>query len=170
MSSNGSTPITVVGNLTEDPELRFTPSGVAVAKFSVAVNRRTYDRQTNEWTDAGTDYHRVTAWRQMAENVAETLTKGMRVIVVGDLKSHSWTDTKTNEKRSGWEVDATAVGPELAFATAKVTKTARRDGAGAAPDDPWATASRTRPTPAAAGAAPAGAGAGAGGYSDEPPF
>lgn len=166
MSSNGTTPITVVGNLTEDPELRFTPSGVAVAKFSVAVNRRTYDRQTNEWKESGTDFHRVAVWRQMAENVAETLTKGMRVIVVGDLKSQSWTDTKTNEKRSGWEIDASAVGPELAFATAKVTKTTRQNGAGAAPDDPWATASRTRP-PAST---PAPAGAAAGGYSDEPPF
>lgn len=165
MSSNGSTPVTIVGNLTEDPELRFTPSGVAVAKFSVAVNRRTYDRQANEWKDGGADYHRVTAWRAVAENIAETLTKGMRVIVVGDLRSHSWTDSKTNEKRYGWEIDADAVGPDLSFATAKVTKTAKRtDGA---PDDPWATASRTRPTPAAA---PAGAAPAAGGYSDEPPF
>lgn len=166
MASNGSTPVTIIGNLTEDPELRFTPSGTAVAKFSVAVNRRTFDRQANEWRDAGADYHRVTAWRAVAENVAETLTKGMRVIVVGDLKSHSWTDAKTNEKRYGWEVDADAVGPDLTFATAKVTKTTR-GGVGAAPDDPWSTASRNRPAAPAGAAAPA---AGAGGYSDEPPF
>ncbi|WP_331756785.1 single-stranded DNA-binding protein [Streptomyces sp. NBC_01506] len=167
-----TTPITIVGNLTEDPELRFTPSGAAVAKFSVAVNRRTFDRQTSEWKEAGTDFHRVTAWRSLAENAAGTLTKGMRVVVVGDMKQRSWTDEKSNEKRSAWEIEASAVGPDLAFATAAVTKVAKTNGAGAvAGDDPWASASRTRP------AVPAGVGAGAGapagqteGYSDEPPF
>jgi single-strand DNA-binding protein len=164
MSNNGTTQITIVGNLTDDPELRFTPSGVAVAKFSVAVNRRQFDRQANEWKESGTDFHRVTAWRSLAENVAGTLTKGMRVIVVGDLRSRSWDDPKTNEKRYGWEVDASAVGPELAFATATVSKVAKSHGS-APGDETWESSSRTRP------AVPAGAPAGgAGGYSDEPPF
>ena len=150
MTTNG-TPITLVGNLTDDPELRFTPAGVAVAKFSVAVNRRTYDAQAGEWKDSGTDFHRVSAWRTLAENVAGTLTKGMRVMVVGDLRQRTWTDEKTNEKRSAWEVDASAVGPDLAFATATVTKTTRSHG-GAPGDEAWESASRTRP----ATAAPAG--------------
>lgn len=168
--TNG-TPITLVGNLTDDPELRFTPSGAPVAKFSVAVNRRTFDRQANEWKEAGTDFHRVTVWRALAENVAGTLTKGMRVVVVGDLRQRSWTDEKTNEKRSAWEVEGSAVGPDLTFATATVTKTTRTQGS-APGDEAWATASRSRP-PAPAGA-PAGAGAAngqaQGGYSEEPPF
>ena len=167
--SNGTT-LTIVGNLTDDPELRFTPSGVAVAKFTVAVNRRTFDRQANEWKEAGTDFHRITAWRALAENTAGTLTKGMRVVVLGELRSRSWDDQKTGEKRYGWEVEASAVGPDLAFATATVTKTTRSNGA-APGDETWATASRTRPAGspsalAAAGAAPAGGQ----GYSDEPPF
>jgi single-strand DNA-binding protein len=157
-----TTPITIVGNLTDDPELRFTPSGAAVVQFSVAVNRRTFDRVTSEWKDAGTDFHRVTAWNYLAQNCAETLRKGMRVLVAGDLRQDHWTDAKTEEKRSGWTLTAQAVGPDLTFATATVTKSkSGRDGA--APDDPWNTASKQRP-PAAAGA-PA-----AGGYSDEPPF
>jgi len=160
--SNG-TPITIVGNLTDDPELRFTPNGDAVVKFSVAFNRRTFDRQTNEWKDGSTDFHRVTAWRQLAQNVAETLTKGSRVLVHGDLRQRSWTDEKTNQQRSAWEINAESVGAELTWATAKVTRTKGSGGARneAAPDDPWATASKERP---------AGAAAPAGGYSDEPPF
>ncbi|MFF4709773.1 single-stranded DNA-binding protein [Streptomyces sp. NPDC001297] len=151
MSSNNGTPITLVGNLTDDPELRFTPNGVAVAKFSVAVNRRTYDAQAGEWRDAGTDFHRVSVWRSLAEHVAETLAKGTRVIVVGDLRQRSWTDEKTNEKRSAWEVDASAVGPDLAFATATVSKVAKTSGA-APGDETWESASRTRPAaPAPAG-------------------
>jgi single-strand DNA-binding protein len=151
MSNSNGTPITLVGNLTDDPELRFTPNGVAVAKFSVAVNRRTYDAQAGEWRDAGTDFHRVSVWRSLAEHVAETLAKGTRVIVVGDLRQRSWTDEKTSEKRSAWEVDASAVGPDLAFATATVSKVARTNGA-APGDETWESASRTRP----ATAAPAG--------------
>lgn len=149
MTTN-STPITLVGNLTDDPELRFTPNGVAVAKFSVAVNRRTYDAQAGEWKDAGTDFHRVSAWRSLAENVAATLAKGTRVVVVGDLRQRTWTDEKTNEKRSAWEVDASAVGPDLAFATATVTKVTKTNGA-APGDDAWESASRTRPAAAPAG-------------------
>lgn len=142
--SNSGTPITIVGNLTEDPEIRFTPAGVAVARFNVAVNRRTFDRTTNAWTDQGTDYHRVTAWRSLAEGVAETLTKGMRVIVTGTIAQQHWTDEKTKEKRSAWTVTAEAAGPDLTFATAKVAKSGkgRMD---AAPDDPWTSASRTAP-------------------------
>jgi single-strand DNA-binding protein len=152
------TPVTLVGNVTDEPELRFTPGGAAVCKFSVAVNRRTYDRQTNEWKDAGTDFHRITAWRQLAENIAASLAKGSRVVVVGDLRQSSWVDEKTKEKRSGWDVQAEAVGAELTWATATTTRTKRQDGA---PDDPWATGSRQRPA-AAAGAQ--------GGYDAEPPF
>lgn len=161
-----STPITIVGNLTDDPELRFTPSGQAVVKFSVAVNRQRFNRQTNVWEDAGTDFHRVTAWQYLAQNIAETLTKGSRVLVFGELRQSHWTDEKTQDKKSGWDVTASAVGPELTFATAVVTKSAKTGGIarGAAPDDPWATGSKERPTAAA------GAPAARGGYSDEPPF
>ncbi|MFF6873690.1 single-stranded DNA-binding protein [Streptomyces sp. NPDC012450] len=156
------TQITLVGNLTDDPELRFTPSGVAVAKFSVAVNRRTFDRQTNQWKESGADFHRVTVWRTLAENVAGTLTKGMRVILAGDLRQRSWQDQKTGETRYGWEVTADSVGPDLAFATARVEKTSKSGGA-APGDETWATASATRP------AAPAN-GQASGGYQEEPPF
>lgn len=149
-----STPIHVVGNLTDDPELRFTANGAAVVKFSVAVNRQRYDRQANKWEDAGTDFHRVTAWNYLAENIAATLTKGMRVVLVGELRQDHWTDEKTQEKRSGWGVTATAVGPELTFATATVTKSAKTSRGESAPDDPWATASTQRPAAAGAGRAP----------------
>jgi single-strand DNA-binding protein len=168
-----STPITIVGNLTDDPELRFTPSGAAVVKFSIAVNRRVFDRQTNEWKDVGTDFHRVTAWNHLAQNIAETLTKGARVLVYGELRQRFWEDETTKQKKSAWEVTASAVGPELTFATAKVSKVKTRDGQSVGPDDPWATGSKERPT-AAAGASRAPGewptGAQQGGYSDEPPF
>jgi single-strand DNA-binding protein len=164
-----STPITIVGNLTDEPEMRFTPSGAAVVKFSVAVNRRTFDRTTNEWKDAGTSFYRVEAWNKLAENIAATLERGARVVVQGDHRENHWTDEKTQEKKSGWTVTAQAVGAELAFATAKVTKTApggaRQD---AAPDDPWNTASKQRPATAAA--APGAWPAGSRGATDEPPF
>jgi single-strand DNA-binding protein len=158
------TQVTIVGNLTDDPELRFTASGVAVAKFSVAVNRRKFDSVTNQWTDAGADYHRVTVWRELAEHVVETLTKGSRAIVVGDLRQHSWEDATTKEKRQGWEVNGEAVGADLTWATAKVTKTASGGRQSGPADDPWNTASGQRPATAGAPAAAAG------GYSDEPPF
>ncbi|MFE5809449.1 single-stranded DNA-binding protein [Streptomyces sp. NPDC056491] len=154
--TNG-TRITIVGNLTDDPELRFTPSGSAVAKFSVAVNRRTFDRQANEWKEAGADFHRVTAWRTLAENVAATLAKGTRVIVVGDLRQSSWKDDKTGETRYSWELAAEAVGPDLTFATATVAKVAKTSGS-APGDDAWATASRTRPAVPAGASVPAPAG------------
>ncbi|MEU8765042.1 single-stranded DNA-binding protein [Streptomyces sp. NPDC048659] len=143
------TPITLVGNLTDEPELRFTPNGAAVAKFSVAVNRRTFDRQTNEWRESGADFHRVTVWRGLAENVAATLSKGMRVIVTGDLRQRSWEDPKTKETRYGWEVAADSVGPDLTFATAQVQKVSKTNG-GAPGDETWESASRTRPAGAGA--------------------
>lgn len=166
-----TTPITIVGNLTDDPELRFTPNGASVVKFRIAVNRRTFDRDTNQWKDAGADFYTVSAWNTLATNCAETLQKGTRVVVFGDQRQRHWTDEKTQEPRSAWEVTAQAVGPDLTWATAKVTRAAKRDQA--APDDPWATGSKQPPAMAAAGA-PAAPGAwptgSQGGYSDEPPF
>ena len=118
----GETQITLVGNLTSDPELRFTPNGAAVANFTVASTPRTYDRQTNEWKDGDAMFINCSVWRQYAENVAETLTKGSRVIVQGRLKSRSY-ETREGEKRTVFEVDVDEVGPSLRYATAKVTRT-----------------------------------------------
>jgi single-strand DNA-binding protein len=161
----GDTVITVVGNLTGDPELRFTPSGAAVANFTVASTPRTFDRQSNEWKDGETLFMRCSIWREAAENVAESLTKGMRVIVQGRLVQRSF-ETREGEKRTVVELQVDEVGPSLRYASAKVTRTQRSGGGGfggggggfggGAPsggyaDDPWAT-----PAP--------------GGASDEPPF
>lgn len=118
----GETPITLVGNLTADPDLRFTPSGAAVANFTVASTPRTFDRQTNEWKDGDAMFLNCSVWRQAAENVAESLTKGMRVVVSGRLKSRSY-ETREGEKRTVFEVDVDEVGPSLRYATAKVTRT-----------------------------------------------
>ena len=123
----GDTQITLVGNLTSDPELRFTPSGAAVAKFTVASTPRYMDRQTNEWKDGDTLFLNCQIWRQAAENVAESLTRGMRVIVSGRLKQRSY-ETKEGEKRTVYEVEVDEVGPSLRNATAKVTKTTRQGG------------------------------------------
>jgi len=173
----GDTTITVIGNLTADPELRFTPSGAAVANFTVASTPRTFDRQSNEWKDGDTLFLRCSIWREAAENVAESLTKGTRVIVSGRLVQRSY-ETREGEKRTVYELQVDEVGPSLRYASAKVTRTQRSGGGGGgfgggggggfsgggggfngggnqAQDDPWAT--------------PAGGG-GAGGYSDEPPF
>jgi len=125
----GDTQITLIGNLTNDPELRFTPSGAAVAKFTVASTPRYMDRQTNEWKDGDTLFLNCQIWRQAAENVAESLTRGMRVIVSGRLKQRSY-ETKEGEKRTVYEVEVDEVGPSLRNATAKVTKTTRQGGAG----------------------------------------
>ena len=169
----GDTIITVVGNLTADPELRFTPSGAAVANFTVASTPRMFDRQTNEWKDGEALFMRCNVWRQAAENVAESLQRGMRVIVQGRLKQRSY-ETKEGEKRTVYEVEVDEVGPSLRNASAKVTKTQRSGGSGGfggggganqggyggqgggrqQADDPWATDSRT----------------GGDGFSDEPPF
>ena len=124
----GDTVITIIGNLTADPELRFTPSGAAVANFTVASTPRQFDRQTNEWKDGETLFMRCSVWRDAAENVAESLQRGMRVIASGRLKSRSY-ETKEGEKRTVVEMDVDEIGPSLRSATAKVNKT-QRGGAG----------------------------------------
>ncbi|WP_434995332.1 single-stranded DNA-binding protein [Arthrobacter sp. Ld5] len=123
----GETVITVVGNLTNDPELRFTPSGSAVANFTIASTPRTFDRQTNDWKDGETLFLRASVWREAAENVAETLTKGTRVVAQGRLKSRSY-DTKEGEKRTVMELEVDEIGPSLRYASAKVTRTQRSGG------------------------------------------
>jgi single-strand DNA-binding protein len=156
----GDTPITIVGNLTNDPELRFTPSGAAVASFTVASTPRFLDKSTNEWKDGDALFLRCSLWRQAAENAAESLQRGARVIVQGRLKQRSF-ETKEGEKRTVIEVDVDEIGPSLKYATAKVNKTSRGSGSGGGGngafsggqgDDPWST-------PAPVGAT-----------SDEPPF
>jgi single-strand DNA-binding protein len=173
----GDTIITVVGNLTDDPELRFTPSGAAVANFTVASTPRSFNRQTNAWEDGETLFLRCSIWRQAAENVAESLQRGMRVIVQGRLKSRSY-ETREGEKRTVMELEADEIGPSLTWATAKVSRTSRQSGGGggyggsagggqsAPANDPWAT-----PAPSGQGSAPANDPWGAPGVStDEPPF
>ncbi|SHN46444.1 single-stranded DNA-binding protein [Cryptosporangium aurantiacum] len=138
------TVITLVGNLVDDPELRFTPSGAPVAKFRIASTPRTYDRTTNEWKDGEGLFLTCNVWRQMGENAAETLQRGTRVIVQGRLKQRSY-ETKEGEKRTVYEVDVDEVGPSLRFATARVNKAARSattETPAAAVDpaaDPWST-------------------------------
>jgi single-strand DNA-binding protein len=177
----GETVITVVGNLVDDPELRFTPSGAAVANFRIASTSRTFDKQTNEWKDGDALFLSCAVWRQAAENVAESLQKGMRVVVQGRLKSRQY-ETREGEKRTVFEIDVEEVGPSLKYATAKVTRTQRSGGGGGygggqqggggsqgGQSDPWATN------------APQGGGGSQGGgqsdpwaapgvASDEPPF
>src|SRR5918997_3845476 len=147
----GETVITVVGNLVDDPELRFTPSGAAVAKFRLASTPRTYDRQSGEWKDGESLFLTCNVWRQAAENVAESLQRGMRVIIQGRLKQRSY-ETREGEKRTVYEVEVDELGPSLRSATAKVNKTTRSGGGGggggygssggsnAPMDDPWASA------------------------------
>ena len=161
----GETTITVIGNLVDDPELRFTPSGAPVANFRIASTPRTFDRQSNEWKDGDTLFLSCAVWRQAAENVAESLQRGMRVIVQGRLKSRQY-ETREGEKRTVFEIDVEEVGPSLRSASAKVTKTTRSGGGGgysgggggggysggggqqsAPADDPWAT-----PAPSQSGA------------------
>ena len=153
----GDTTITVIGNMVADPELRFTPSGAAVASFRIASTPRFFDRQTNDWKDGDSLFLTCNVWRQYAENVAESLTKGMRVIVTGRLKQRSY-ETREGEKRTVFEVEVDDVGPALRNATAKVNRVQREGGGGgggrgydngggnagggggfAAADDPWAT-------------------------------
>ncbi|OLF04308.1 single-stranded DNA-binding protein [Actinophytocola xinjiangensis] len=165
----GDTVITVIGNLTADPELRFTQSGAAVANFTVASTPRTFDRQSGEWKDGEALFLRCNIWRQAAENVAESLTRGARVIVSGRLKQRSF-ETREGEKRTVVELEVDEVGPSLRYATAKVNKVSRGSGGGgggfggsangAPADDPWGSA-----PPASSGG-----GGGGGGFSDEPPF
>src|SRR6185437_9658336 len=143
----GDTQITIVGNLVGDPELRYTPTGQAVATFRVASTPRFRDNTTGEWKDGDSLFLSCNVWRQYAENVAESLQRGMRVIVNGRLKQRSY-ETKEGEKRTVYEVEVDDVGPALRYATAKVTKVSRGGGGGfggapaadaAAADDPWAT-------------------------------
>jgi single-strand DNA-binding protein len=162
--SVGETTITIVGNLTEDPEIRFTPAGVAMARFTVASTPRTYDKTTNQWTDGTGMFLRCTAWRELAEHAADSLTKGTRVVLAGRLRQHNWKNEQ-GENRSMLQVEVDEIGPSLRWATAKVTKANRTGGGNGfgapAQDDQWATG-----TPAKASAT-AGAGSG---FSEEPPF
>lgn len=127
--AQGDTPITIVGNLVADPELRFTPSGAAVANFRIASTPRTFNRETNQWEDGEALFLTCNVWRQAAENVAESLTKGMRVIVNGRLRQRSY-QTREGENRTVFEVEADEVGPSLKYATANVTRTPREGGSG----------------------------------------
>jgi single-strand DNA-binding protein len=149
----GETTITLVGNLTADPELRFTPSGAAVANFTVASTPRTFDRQTNEWRDGDAMFLNCAVWRQAAENVAESLQKGMRVIVHGRLRSRSY-ETREGERRTVFEVDVDEIGPALRYATAKVSRNASGGGGQGG----------GRPS----GAAQGGGSQAGGGYGDDP--
>lgn len=174
----GETVITVIGNLTADPELRFTPSGAAVANFTVASTPRTFDRQTNEWKDGDALFLRCSIWRDAAENITESLTKGARVIVQGRLKQRSY-ETREGEKRTVVELEVDEVGPSLRYATANVTRanrsggqnsqggqsqrghTANSGGQPAGSQNPWSASPADDPW----GAAPAPSG-----QDDEPPF
>ena len=170
----GDTQITIVGNLVDDPQLRYTPTGQAVANFRVASTPRLFDRNTNEWKDGDSLFLTCNVWRQAAENVAESLQRGMRVIVSGRLRQRSY-ETKEGEKRTVYEIEVDEVGPSLRNASAKVTKSSRSTGGsgfgggpsggggqsgygggggGRPADDPWAS----------------DGGGGGDGYSDEPPF
>ena len=173
----GDTIITVVGNLTADPELRFTASGAAVANFTVASTPRTFDRATNEWKDGEALFLRCNIWRQAAENVAESLTRGARVVVTGRLKQRSF-DTKEGEKRTVIELEVDEIGPSLRYATAQVTRAAGGSGGGGGnfggggqsrpqvADEPWSTPGSQN----AGGAGGGDAWAAPGAYGDDTPF
>jgi single-strand DNA-binding protein len=167
--TSGDTTITVIGNLTADPDVRFTPSGAAVASFTVAATRRVFDKDTNAWKDAGTLFMNCSAWRDLAEHVGDTLTKGQRVIAHGSLKQRTYDDSQ-GIKRTVVELDVEDVGPSLKYATAKVTR-ATRNGGAPHPADQGGWGSRTpADDPWQRHAAMAGASAGNGASSDEPPF
>ena len=173
----GETIMTVVGNLTADPELRFTPSGAAVANFTVASTPRKFNAQTNQWEHMDALFMRCNIWRQAAENVAESLTRGSRVVVTGRLRQRSY-DTKEGEKRTVVELEVDEIGPSLKYATAKVNKVSRGSGGGgfgggnagtgggnqaSGGDDPWGSAPQ-------AGSSGGGFGGARGGSNEEPPF
>ncbi len=177
----GETVITVIGNITDDPDLRFTPSGAAVANFTVASTPRIFDKQTNEWKDGDALFLRCSIWRQAAENVAESLQRGSRVVVSGRLKQRSF-ETREGEKRTVFELDVDEIGASLKYATAKITKTTR-SGAGGGGDysssggsggnDPWAS----QPAAGSGGGGQSNGGGNdpwaaqpAGASTDEPPF
>lgn len=165
----GETPITVIGNLTADPELRFTPSGSAVANFTIASTPRRFDKQTSDWKDQETLFMHCSIWREAAENVSETFTKGMRVVAQGNLQARSFED-KDGQKRHVMEMDVQEVGPSMKYASAKVTRNERKEYGGstggnssgnsgtwnAPAEDPWASSSGTGGFPA--------------NDTDEPPF
>ncbi|MFG1607077.1 single-stranded DNA-binding protein [Actinoplanes sp. NPDC049265] len=186
----GDTTITVVGNLTDDPELRFTPSGAAVAKFRIASTPRTLDRASGEWKDGEPLFLACNIWRDAAEHVAESLTRGSRVIVQGRLRQRSY-ETREGEKRTVYELEVDEIGPSLRYATAKVQKMSRSGGSGGGFgggggggnrqsgggsnggggggnnfDDPWATAA---PASSSSGGG-AGGGRSSSSFDDEPPF
>ena len=179
----GETTITVVGNLTDDPELRFTPSGAAVAKFRIASTPRTLDRQSGEWKDGEPLFLACNIWRDAAEHVAESLQRGARVIVQGRLRQRSY-ETREGEKRTVYELEVDEIGPSLRYATAKVQKMSRSGGGGGgfgasgggggagrqsggggggSFDDPWATAAPASPSRS-------GGTGGGSNFDDEPPF
>ena len=163
----GEPNITVVGNLTEDPELKFTPSGAAVANFRVAVNSRTFDRQANEWKEGDTSFYRCAAWRQLAEHVAESLQKGQRVLVNGRLRVRDF-ERQDGSRGTIAEINVDEVGPSLRFATASVTKMNRSsDGGGFGGGGGQSPASS--PWGGQAAQEPAGD-AWSGGSGEEPPF
>jgi single-strand DNA-binding protein len=182
----GETTITVVGNLTDDPELRFTPSGAAVAKFRIASTPRTLDRQSGEWKDGEPLFLACNIWRDAAEHVAESLQRGARVIVQGRLRQRSY-ETREGEKRTVYELEVDEIGPSLRYATAKVQKMSRSGGGGggfgsgggggnrqqqpsggggggSSFDDPWATAAP------ASSSSSSGGGRSSSSFDDEPPF
>jgi single-strand DNA-binding protein len=182
----GETTITLVGNLTADPELRFTPSGAAVANFTVASTPRTFDRQTNEWKDGDAMFLNCAVWRQAAENVAESLQKGMRVIVQGRLKSRSY-ETREGERRTVFEIDVDEIGPALKYATAKISRNSggsgggqgggggqgsgrSSSGGGGFGDDPWATGGNNNAGASQGAGRNAGSDPWATPQSEEPPF
>ena len=199
MALNGDTYVTVVGNLVDDPELRFTPSGAAVANFRIASTPRAFNRQTNDWEDGEALFLSCAVWRQAAENVAESLQRGMRVVVQGRLKARSY-ETREGEKRTVFEIDVEEVGPSLKFATAKVVRATRSGGGGGGysgggnqgadqggnqggsqgGNDPWATPASSGGQGGASQPAPSGGGSQGGGNqggndpwagsSEEPPF
>jgi single-strand DNA-binding protein len=163
---SGETVVTVIGNLASDPELRFVPSGAAVASFTVASTPRTFDRQSQEWKDGETLWMRCSVWREQAENAAESLTRGTRVVVTGRLTQRSWEDKDTGQKRTAVELQVDEVAPSLRYAQATIRKQQRSSsgsssggggfGGGGQQSDPWAT--------------PVGAGSQGSGWPEDPPF
>jgi single-strand DNA-binding protein len=167
--TSGDTTITVIGNLTDDPDVRFTPSGAAVAAFTIASTRRVFDKDANAWKDAGTLFMHCSAWRDLAEHVGDSLAKGQRVIAHGSLKQRTYEDSQ-GVKRTVVELDVEDVGPSLKHATAKVAKATRNGGAPHPADRGGWGANTPAGDPWQRHAAMAGAGAGNGASSDEPPF
>jgi single-strand DNA-binding protein len=168
----GETIITVVGNLTADPELRYTQNGLPVANFTIASTPRNFDRQANEWKDGEALFLRASVWREFAEHVAGSLTKGSRVVATGRLKQRSY-ETREGEKRTSIELEIDEIGPSLRYATAQVTRAASGGGQsrsqGQVADEPWSTPG-TPAAPAAGGAGGGDSWAAPGAYGDDTPF